>query len=175
MIRYFAGTHASSTDAVALEYLKGLLRVAPVRLLSISGGMNNRWEPYAALLATPMTMPYVNVVCCPPARWTWVQQVEMPNLDPQGQVTSVETASSRVELYTVGVRNILIATHPPDPIRDEPGLASALRYQAVIVPTMDLWEAWERVDCHPHVIPLPVTDYQALRGVIIPGNHIQNR
>lgn len=173
MIRYFAQTDDSDTGRVALEYARSLLRIGPVRLLAITGSfsaeMHGRWRSFSPLLATPMTEPYINVVCCHPSRWSWEQQIAMPNVDPQGNVVSSDTARGRAELYTRGVRNVLLATVEPPPLPVlEPALATALRYQAFVVPTLELGARWGRLDCRPHVIPVPVLDHAAFRAVVAP-------
>ena len=163
-IRYFASTSDGSDGLLALAYVKALLRIAPVRLLSVSGGMGARWQPFSALLMTPMGTPFVNAVCCPPARWAWTQKVSMPNLDAKGLVMFQDLAVERLELYTAGVRNVLLTDAIPDPIRHETAIATALRYQALVVPTDEVAHAWRRVDCHPTVIPVPVTDITAMQA-----------
>ncbi len=170
IIRYFAITDDSAIGRVALEYAKGMLRIAPIRVLSMSGGLSGRWGLYTPLMLTPMPDAYVNVVCCQPAQWSWLQKVPMPNVDAQGKVTSTEVATGRIELYTAGVRNVLLVASPPPvaPLLLREALETALRYQAVAVPTVELGEKWMRLDCHPQVIPVPILDPTALRAVIAP-------
>lgn len=166
-IRYFAATDNSPIGMVALGYLSGLLRIAPVRVGSMTGGMSGRWEHYSLLLATPMDGDYVNVVCCAPERWTWEQWVEMPERTPTAGGT-VSVAKGRQELYTAGKHNVLIAMGYPvaSPQRD-----TARLYEHVVVPDDQSWGEW--LLCRPmseglHRIPLPVTDHEALRSVVMP-------
>lgn len=174
MIRYFAQTDASDTGQVAFFYLRALLRVSPVRLISTAAAMLGPWQAAGRLLTVPMFEPYVNVVCCTPGRWSWTQNIVMPNLglgaDGKMTVTSTEAVRGTAELYTVGVRNVLLVNDPPPeaPAALEAVLSTALRYQAFVVPTLDLGARWQRLDCHPRVIPVPVLDMASMRAVIAP-------
>lgn len=170
-IRYFALTDDSPVGRVSFEYMRGLLRIGSVRVATMGAGLSGRWEPFARLLITPLPATgYVNVVCCLPGQWSWTQRVPMPNVDAQHQVTSTDWATHRVELYTAGVRNVLLVGSPPPqaPARLQETLSTALRYQAFVVPTFELGEKWMRLDCHPQVIPVPIFDPDALRDVIQP-------
>lgn len=130
-IRYFACTDDSPVGRVALMYLKALCRIAPVRLCPLEVPMGKRWDPYASLALTPMNGPYVNVVCAARSQWTWTQVVAMPKTS----ISPAETAVETVELYTVGVRNVLIApAEPPEGPLWADHRASALKYDAVVVP-----------------------------------------
>lgn len=147
-VRYFATTDDSPTGVIALEYLRSIMKFAPVRVLSVSGGLSGQWEAYAQLLATPLTYPFVNVVCCDPARWCWTQQVAMPRKD-----RTLETTEGTFELYTDGIRNVLVATALPAEGCQQ---HTAARYEAIVVPAERLAIAWPvRV---PIVIPVPVSD-----------------
>lgn len=170
MIRYFAQTDASDTGQVAFYYLRALLRIAPVRLISAAPGLEGPWTAAARLLATPMALSFVNVVCRNPSRWRWQQNVAMPNLDAQGNVVSTDHARGDIELYTKGVRNVLLVNDPPPeaPAALEGALQTALRYQAFVVPTLDLGARWQRLDCHARVIPVPVLDLASMREAICP-------
>jgi hypothetical protein len=166
-IRYLATTDSSPIGMLALGYLSGLLRIAPVRIGSMTGGLSGRWEHYAQLLATPMTEDYVNVVCCQPERWTWEQRVTMPTRRPDGTVDPVD-ASRRVELYTEGRHNVLLTMDCP--VTDEPRFRTAMRYQEIVVAderNNALWLPW-RAGKGLHRIPLPVTDHEVLRSVVMP-------
>jgi hypothetical protein len=166
MIRYFATTDDSDTGRVALAYLKSLLRLGPVRLVSVSGSLGVRWEAFTPLMGTMLAYPYVSVVCCVPGRWTWLHRVAMPCLDKHGQVIAMDHAAERLELYTAGMRNVLLAACPPpsDPQVLQDTLATALRYQAFVVPTQEVADQWAGLDCHPRVIS--VMDHVALRDAI---------
>lgn len=166
MIRYFATT-AGDTGKVALHYLKSLLRVGHVRLVGLPVlDLQGAWMSCAALTMTTLSAAYVNVVCTTPDLWVREQVVQMPNLDERGNVVSMETARGTSELYTQGVRNVLLAaSYPPPP---GPMMATAIRYEAVVVPTLDLAQAWHRANCHPRVLPVPVNDHGAMRMALAP-------
>ena len=170
-VRYFALTDDSPVGRVAFEYMRGLLRIGPVRVASMGPGLSGRWDLYAPLLLTPLPRDgYVNVVCCLPGQWSWIQRVPMPNVDTTGKVTSTEWATNRIDLYTAGVRNVLLVASPPPevPSRLQETLTAARRYQAFVVPTFELGEQWMRLDCQPQLIPVPIFDPAALRDVIDP-------
>ena len=160
-IRLLATTDGSAIGALGLEYLKSLLRCAPVRLYSVTGGLSGGWERFSTLLSTPMAGPFVNVVCCAPGRWVWVQTVQMPNKD--GTLTP---ASERMELYTVGVRNVLLTDYIP-PGGPSPA-QSAKKYEAIGVPTLAIGGAWAEFGCHALVVPVPVVDHSRIRELIMP-------
>jgi hypothetical protein len=94
----------------------------------------------------------------------------MPNLDASGRITSTDWATNRIELYTAGVRNVLLVASPPPevPSRLQETLVAALRYEAFVVPTFELGEKWHRLDCHPQVVPVPILDPAALHAAIAP-------
>jgi len=168
-IRYMAATDSSPIGMLALGYLSGLLRIAPVRVGSMTGGLSGRWEHYAQLLATPMTEDYVNVVCCQPERWAWEQRVTMPTRCPDGTVDPAgEIGSRRVELYTEGKHNVLLTDWMPHGALQ---LAAGLRYEQIVVanaPSLDYWSAARANGITPWLIPLPVTDHEVLRSVVMP-------
>lgn len=173
-IRYLAATDASPIGVLALEYLKGLLRIGQVRVGSLSGGLQGPWESYFPLLATAMDGDYVNVVCCDPSRWTWVQEVPMPTRLPNGDlVVSAEVATGRQELYTVGVHNVLLTNesyHPANP-RTRYAAAAALRYEEIVVSSERILHGWvlaRSVQRRPHLLPVPITVPNALRRVVLP-------
>lgn len=166
IIRYFAQTDDSPNGAVALEYLKSLLRIGQVRLIS-RGALDGRWKPYAPLFTTPMADGFVNAVCCPVSMWSWIHRVPAPRVQ-DGQIVA-DTVVGRCELYTQGVRNVLLAFARPDPICHEAALATALRYQAIVTPDSDGVEAWARMDGRAVHIPVPVTDHALLQSVIVPN------
>lgn len=168
-IRYLAATDSSPIGMLALGYLSGLLRIAPVRVGSMTGGVTGRWEHYAQLLATPMGEDFVNVVCCAPERWVWDQRVMMPKRAPDGTPDPAgEATSARQELYTEGRHNVLIMMDCPIQScqRD-----AARRYERVVVSDEHCYGEW--MLCRPmnetlRRIPLPVTDHEALRSVVMP-------
>lgn len=170
-IRYLAATDSSPIGMLALGYLSGLLRIAPVRVGSMTGGMTGRWEHYAQLLATPMDGEFVNVVCCAPERWTWEQRVAMPKRWPDGTVDpSGEATSARQELYTAGVRNLIfVGTHPVTGAQ----LSAALRYEEIVVGSQRDFMFWNaerafRSLSSPHIIPIPIVHHEELHLVVMP-------
>lgn len=160
-IRYIAATDETPTGVMAFEYLRALLRIAPVRVMSMSGAINGKWEHYAALLATDIKGPFVNVVCCDPARWRWDHQFDMPRADG-----TIERVVESVCLYTSGVRNVLITDRAAD---EYAALPEGQRYEAIIVPTLALHDEWQaKLARDTDIVPIPVTNTPALRRVILP-------
>lgn len=158
---------------MALDYLKGLMRMAPVRLCSMSGMLVGRWAGYAQLLSTELRGDMINVVCCDPSRWTWLLRVPAPPRDilsPQVASSDAvhappEILTGRQELYTVGGRNVLIAaTTSPNAAE----LETALRYEALVVPDAATFDWWDRQGGDPRLIPTPVTDHAAFYGCVVP-------
>jgi len=166
-IRLFASTDESPVGLLAVEYVKALLRIAPVRLCSMSGELAGRWSSYAPLLITPMIGMMVNVVCCNSTRWTWQHRMPVPRSNgvPLAPDAPAEIITGRVELYTAGVRNTLIACSWPT---DEHEVAAGLRYDGVVVPTAELYDQWAVAGADPRYIPVPVTDQATLHGVVMP-------
>ena len=172
-VRLYAPTDASPTGKIALEYVKALLRIAPVRVISVSGpsAFSGPWEGYQRLAAVAKARAetYVNAVCAPPDRWTFWMRAKMPNRDG-----SFEVASERVELWTQGVRNLLFAAdHPSDASAENElaQIATAKKYDAILVPTADLAAWWLAQGITAHVIQVPV-DPNALRRLVL-GEPVQ--
>jgi hypothetical protein len=179
-IRYYAATNDTATGRVALEYLKSLVRVAPVRVLSTTGGLSGAWAGFHAVLATPVSYPLVNVVCSTPNRWTWTQRVDamrtqrvdaMPqSVGASAHITSVtvppkaERIEGRLELYTKDIRNVLLAADEP---ADMDQLATALKYETIVVPSEALLEAWQRARRGAVLVPIPVTGHDVLRSAVL--------
>jgi|SRR6185295_3207092 len=180
-IRYYAATDATPVGRAALDYLKGLLRIAPVRVLSVTGGLQGPWERFGTVLSTPIGPTFINVVCCDPARWTWIQKIDMPNV-VDGKVVSTEHAEQRIELYTRGVRNVLLIASTEARVEQA---ASALRYDAVVAidhlvaakigATLQLarvaYAMTHAAAKTPIVIRVPITDasgHEALRQAVAP-------
>lgn len=81
-IRYFCYTDTSSIGQAALEYLRALIRIAPVRIVTLSGGgLQGPWRAFENLLLTPMTGTCVSCVCTSPSRWVWTSSVPMTKRD----------------------------------------------------------------------------------------------
>lgn len=161
-IRYFACTDDSPVGRVALMYLKALCRISRVRLCPLEVPIGARWEPYARLALTPMSGPYINVVCAARSQWTWTQVVTMPKTEHSPAGTAIDT----IELHTAGVRNVLIApAEPPEGDLWEAHRASALKYDAVIVPPAQRarWSALREV----HEMAEATIDIASLRSLIL--------
>lgn len=156
-IRYWADTTGSQLSYYALEYMRSFMRVAPVRLISVTGVLAGRWQAYGELLATPMTPAFINAVCCDPARWTWHERVPAGSrpVVPVGDHEEVvvpevtETITGMVELHTAGVRNVLFAVAPP---RSAAQLATAKKYDVVVVPSSSHGDGWIKNGIQPRVI-----------------------
>lgn len=177
-IRFFADTTGSQLSIYALEYMRSFMRIAPVRLASVTGILAGRWQAYGQLLATPMAGPFINAVCCDPSRWTWIEKVEAAarpvntsEIGDDQELTipqASETISGRVELYTKGARNILFAVAPP---RSSSELATAMKYEAIVVPTVAHASGWEKNGIRSvSIMPAPVAsaDHQRMHDLFVP-------
>lgn len=147
-IRYFATTDNSTVGALALELCKSMLKIAPVRLATMTTVLVDEWLKYAKLTVTPMVGSYVNVVATDPSKWTWLAKVPMPERDAwaDGPVNGngnamgdVEYATERQSLYTAGVRNVLYAVVPP---RTQPELKVAHKFDVILVPNEENRKWW---------------------------------
>lgn len=163
MIRYLAATDTSPIALVALEYLKGFLRLRmPVRIVSMTGPPVGRWEAYSPLLATPMavavTSPgsFVNVVCCDPSRWVWQQRVPMTTADG---VFTGEVAEGIQELCTAGVRNVLLTNWEQLVGATQAQLIATRKYQQIVTTS--------RCDVGETIVEIPVVDLPLLRSVVV--------
>lgn len=174
-IRYIASTDESPTGMVALGYLKALLQIGRVRLITYSGGLHGKWEPFAPLLMTPMPgHNFANVVCCDPSLWTRTHRVAMPVRGTR----DLEEATARQELYTAGVRNVLLTRERHDALTTVQQ-AAARRYDHIVVDTEETLRTWWTPDPagdlfpilpgqDPALVPIPVRDVRELRGIILP-------
>lgn len=163
-IRYLASIDDTPYGCLALAYMKGLLRHAPVRLLPQTAPPSVAWAPYVAHLLSrlPTGDAYINVVCTPAERWTWLHTVSAPTRNGTSEVIR-----GRLELYTAGVRNVLIAIVPP---REPHQIDTAKKYDAVITP--DDVGGWQEIGVTPHVLPAqtlvdeaaPSADPRGMRG-----------
>lgn len=193
-IRYFAQTDDSDIGKAALEYLKSMIRISPVRIASLSGGLSGAWHRYQNLLLTPMSGTYVNAVCTHPDRWVWTSSVPMtnaatgddglpaapryvkrpagepPGLDielPDPQPTT-EVAERVEELYTPKVRNVLFMPVAPT---NKQQLLAAKKYQDVIAPSLSIAEVvaarWPDQSFAGGIVPVPVRDHARVREAIV--------
>lgn len=167
-IRYFTATDTTPIGLLALEYFKALLRIAPVRPLSVSGAFSGEWARYTQAMATPISGAYVSVVCCHPLQWKWRHNFTIPETNANGVKTQTP-CSGEVDLYTPGVRNVLIIPQMPD---GPEWRATASRYEARIVPTQELQQrlADAARTCLAYLIPPPQTghDHDRLRNLVMP-------
>lgn len=165
-LRYMAATDDSTFGRIALEYLRSLLRIAPVRVAAISpGGMSGCWSGYAPLLGTPMDGDFVNIVCCQPARWSWMMSVAM-QATQTGAARAV--ATERIEFHTAGVRNVLLAGHAPADQLSDDLRAAALRYEQIVTMDEETAESWRQAGAGAvAVIPVPVVDHDAVRVAVL--------
>jgi len=138
-IRFFAATDRSPTAELAWAFMRRMMRIKPVRLVSFPGALAGRWIGYEALLVTPQMGTFVNVVCCDPSRWTWINRAvahKTPLTGDQlaaGEEAASEVVTERAELWTQGVRNVLIARDVP---QSRAEIATAGKYNAIIVPDL---------------------------------------
>lgn len=171
-IRVFADTTDSPLGLAAFEYTKSLMRIAPVRVVTMTGTLVGRWMGYMSLLTTPMMGSCVNTVCCAPERWTWLAQVPMPdrNVGPvqaaMGGVEATEVAAAWQELHTEGMRNVLFTIANPADL-EPPQIRTALKYDALVVPDGLHMSLWIAAGAHPRIIANPVTDHAAIRDAVL--------
>lgn len=159
-IRYFADTSDGAHGQVARAWVSTLLKIAPVVIVTTSPGMpTEKWAVWGPLFRAPLDGPFVNVVCAHPTKWAWNQ-----NLVASVSEGRAETTSHRIELYTAGVRNVLIHGFGP---RDADHTAAATRYEAMVVMDEASAMLWEMAGvARPHV--LHPGDNNGMRSVIIP-------
>lgn len=183
-IRYFATTDDSVIGRVALEYCKSLLRIAPVRVISKSGGLEGPWRKFEQLIMTPMAGACVSCVCTPPAQWIWEASVPMPAADLGAQGAAMApsapaiggTAKGRIELYTPPgksvLRNVLFVVDLPT---TELQRQTALQYEAVVYSRMAHHPDLETIATNQdHAIgtilacvTIPVTNHGAIRNAVL--------
>jgi hypothetical protein len=177
-IRFFAETGATGVGPIALEYMRSLIRIAPVRLITVTGELAPAWRIFERSLATPMTGPMLaNVVCTDPEHWCRRFKLRMPDKDPLEELlsgrdresaagvttTRSEVASGTVELYTDGVTNVLIATSI---YRTDDQRTTCNRYEVVVTPKRDIADVLRTETRLPFVMPTPITDHLAMRAAL---------
>lgn len=191
-IRYFAHTDESPAGKAALEYLKSMVRIAPVRLVSSIGGLVGAWHRFENMLLTPMAGTYVNVVATHPSRWVWTSSVPMTSgaSDEDGLPAAprvamdhdkrelaievpdphkvVEYAERVEELYTDRAsRNVLIMLFLPE---TDLQYRAAKRYQHIVCPSlaqaMGVSEKWPQRSITIEIVPVPVENHATVRGAI---------
>lgn len=161
VIRYMAATDDTPWGRTAYGYLLSLLKIAPVRLCTLSGGLDAQWQRCYPMFATPFGQRFVNVVCCAPSRWTWSSSIPIPTRQPDNSLKMAgEVARGVVELYTAGVRNVLL-THVSfrDGDLTPQQVTAALRYEVIVVATDDARQNLAKIrppEAPVFVVPVPV-------------------
>lgn len=149
MIRYLTEMSMSPVGKHALS-VAGQLRALgkPLRCLSVGGiaDLGSPWAAYIDCLSTPLSVPFVNVVCCHPKNWVW--DVRVSSSHPYGGNKRTE-GGGVAELHTaVGsggcLRNVLVV--PPGihhQAVDERQMRSAAKYELVVVAPADMtwWDS----------------------------------
>lgn len=169
-IRYFACTDDSRTGKAALQYLAGLVRVAPVRLIPTSEAPSMAWRPYyERLLVTPMAGAFVNVVCTQPERWAWTTRIQTParNASTGSDAAKVEPGEvvlGELELYTAGVRNVLLPQRYPSTPNE---FETASKYDAVVTQDEFVAAEWRHNGIATTVIPFDNIDHARFRALVL--------
>lgn len=160
-VRYWCSIDDTPLGKTSLAYADTFAGMGfPVRLIATQMGAlaqqtmpGKPWERHRGAFLTPVNGTFVNVVCGRPDDWK--------------------------RLYTVGVKNVLIATsEPPTPEQTANPLAVpvigrhgemlevaklgdveiarevALKYQVIIVPTEEISSAWKAIGGNAVVIPM---------------------
>lgn len=179
-IRYFAQTDESELGKAALEYGKSMLRIAPLRIVSLSGGLIGAWRRYDNLLLTPMAGTYVNAVCTSPDRWVWTSSVPMtdsgvdepwspwdarPDWNPVPAKT--EVVERVEELYTPSVRNVLFMASMPTSDQQR---AAAMKYEVIISSlrvAQFMVSRWPQNRFEAGIVSTPVSDHTRIRRAIV--------
>jgi hypothetical protein len=157
MVRYWCVVAPGPAGTVGHAYLSAMaVAGAAVRALPIGGamvGIEHRWFELAHLFATPMTIPYVNVVCAPlrlemgvaisarafhdrstlPAQLHRIlgEQATPPDRERlESMVYTPKTAFA--QLHTSKVCNVAIVSD--DELPDHPELGALSKYDLVISP-----------------------------------------
>lgn len=183
-IRVFASTDGGAVSNVALEYVRSLIRAAPIRLISVSGLLDKSWMIFERLLTTDMSgRMLANVVITEPQYWVKQLKIPMPKRNPMAEMIaarssgqfsseeraqaprpgSVEVAESTVELYTAGVRNVIVLASA---IRSPVQIKAALRYEAAITPNRND-AAQGSGELLPLHIGAPVQHHNMLKAVVL--------
>lgn len=169
-IRYFAATDASPLGELAWAFMRRMIRILPVRVASMTGGMAGRWIGYESLAMTIVPPgAFINVVCCDPSRWTWTTRIEAPTQQQSaaeiaaGGAFGAEAINSRAELWTAGVRNVLIAGSAP---RSTPEVDTAKKYDCIVAPSIDVAAQLARANLRSWCISHPYSE-DVVRNAIL--------
>jgi hypothetical protein len=174
-IRYFAETSDTPLGRAALGFCKSLLRVAAVKLVSIPGGLSalqGEWQQFDELLLTPTEGSYVNVVCTHPSRWACKATIRPPTHvwnEAAGEYLPQqfgEPISGTIELYTVGVRNVLLVGKMPITKGD---LITGAKYEAIVCQNVADMAVWKKhaPTCGALLVSSPGIDHLSIRAAVL--------
>lgn len=170
-IRFFCPINDTPLSSLALSYVEAFvvlgypIRVIATRMAELAV-LPKGWAQHRGRFLTPLGTPFVNVVCGEPFDWH--------------------------RLYTANVKNVLVASSPPELEATVPGLAVvapprpgerkgsvhreeatiassiAARYDAIVVPTSEISYEWAKRDLLATVVPTDIGPNAAiLRSVLI--------
>lgn len=162
-IRFFCPVNATPLSSLALSYVEAFLVLGyPIRVIATRMAelavLPKEWAKHRGLFLTPIGTPFVNVVCGEPFDWH--------------------------RLYTANVKNILVASSPPALEATVPGLKVgagkhgtvgedaaiaaqvAARYDAIVVPTLEISYEWAKRDLLATVVPTIGPNAAILRGIV---------
>lgn len=172
-IRFFADTSDTHLGRTALEYAKSLCRIAPVRVISMTGGLAGPWLPYDELTLTPPAGAYVNCVCTQSSVWAYRQQVQAQSSlfgdqDPLiASHSAPEIFAGHIELYTAGVRNVLFLGKMPLTRGD---VEVALKYEVIVCRNVDDYTWWDHSSgkrAKMLLVAVPGVDHEAVRQAVV--------
>lgn len=164
-IRFFCPINDTPLSAMAMAYTEAFLalnykvRVLSTKVAQLAALSSHAWIKHRGLFLTPIEAPFVNVVCGEPFDWH--------------------------RLYTVNVKNVLVAGSPPAPDAVIPGLRIgtqklgvlesesaiaaqvAARYDVIVVPTVEISLQWRAFGLVSVVVPMEVGSHaSALRSAL---------
>lgn len=192
-IRLVTSVGDSVDGRLALALLPALVRIAPVRLMDPRGpvmaamsgtelDLGPEWAPYESMFTTPMQGAFVNVVCCDPVHWAWSRTIDAPTEDlsarqlAEGAEVKTEKIAGDFELYTEGVRNVLVPPWSPTSARQA---ESAFKYQSYVLCTSiaisspfmfkQSMRGWTPgvVPDREHIFDLPITKHREFRKAVM--------
>lgn len=176
-ILLFAETDDGTVGKIGLAYARSLIRLAPVRLVTMSTGLSGAWTVFRRLLETPMNTPVLAaVVCTDPSLWVRRLRIPMPKHDPHEVHVAMagpsvaqeklEHAERLMELRVANTRNVLVLTPSKGLSADQ--LAALGKYDAVVRPIPELDPlVLRQARGVTYIVPVPVTDHAALHGIVL--------
>ncbi len=140
MIRYFCQVHPGAAGETPAGYLEALaatgraVRAQPIGVANFD--IDGRWRLLRHLFITPMTTPFVNVVCAPAGlslgqRFTLKIDRRLGHVQTRPDVV-YEPETALVGYYTLGCFNVAITSPFPAPSPHE--LQALAKYDLVICP-----------------------------------------